>query len=163
MSKFKRVKTVTLPVLKLVPGKLRYLKILSPITIGKAIDDKKEPAHICTAVDLESYEIGIVVCPLIMRKELSENYAGDGYVNKCFEIVVTRAPGKAYNHVTLIEVAEPDEFEANYEAARTAATSQMAGDVAANAAVAGAPAGDTFDEMGQPVAATEAPARRGRR
>jgi hypothetical protein len=158
MSKFKRVAVVTLPVLKLKPNQTRYLKILGAIRVGKQIDDKKEPAHICNAVDLETYEMGIVVCPFLMRNELNAAYPGDKYVGKCFEVTVTRQPGKAYNHVTLIEVAEPEDFEQAAEAARISRRADEAANIAAVAADVGAAV--TVDELGNVVPDAPANSRR---
>lgn len=109
--KFKKVRQVTLQVLKLTKNQARYIGILSPIFSGKKIDDQKEAAQLVKAVDLETGEMGLVICPKIMQSELNANYPGESYVRKCFEIVVTPVPGARYNNVALCEVAEPDDFK----------------------------------------------------
>ena len=158
MSQFKRLKVVTLPVLKLAPNKTRYIKILSPITVGKTIDDKKEPAHICEGLDLQSLDMGIVVCPIVLRNELQTNYPAEKYVGRSFEITVSRAPGKSYNHVTLIEVAEPDDLAEQIAAKEAGQAAMLAGDAAANAQAAS----ETFDEGGSSIDAPVTSRRRGR-
>ena len=106
----KVLKNVTLPVLKLkAAGNARYFKITGPMHLGKKIDDQKEAATICTAIDCASGEVGQIVCPTVMQKELNENYPKDAYVGKFFELVLTRVPEKKYNIVTLTEIADPTE------------------------------------------------------
>lgn len=104
----KVLKNVTLPVLKLkADGNPRYFKITGPMHLGKKIDDQKEAATLCTAIDCDTGEVGQIVCPTVMQKELRENYEKDGYVGKFFEVVLTRVPEKKYNIVTLTEIADP--------------------------------------------------------
>jgi hypothetical protein len=104
----KVIKNVTLPVLKLkADGLARYFKITGPMHLGKKIDDQKEAATICTAIDCETGEVGQIVCPTVMQKELRESYQGESYVGKFFEVVLTRVPEKKYNIVTLTEIADP--------------------------------------------------------
>lgn len=110
MATFKRLRSVTLPVLKLEKGKPRYLYILGAMHAGKKIDDQKEAATLIHAVDMETGEEGTVICPAIMVKELTENYPNAGYVGKGFEVVLTRVPEKRYNLVSICEVAPPDDF-----------------------------------------------------
>lgn len=109
-SKFQRVRAVTQSVLKLPTGQSRYLYLIDPMTVGKKIDDKKEPATLCHAVDMETGEEGVIICPMVLQKELNENYPGESYVGKGFEISKTRDPEKKYNHVSISEVAVPDDF-----------------------------------------------------
>lgn len=109
-SKFKRVRAVTLPVLKLEKGKPRYVYMLGALHSGKKIDDQKEAATLIHAVDMETGEEGLIICPAIMVKELQENYPGESYVRKGFEVILTRVPEKRYNLVSLTEVAPPDDF-----------------------------------------------------
>lgn len=109
-SKFKRIRNVTLPVLKLGLGQPRFLYILGPMKEGPKLDDKKEPAILIHAADMETGEEGNVIAPAILRKELTEGYPGDGYVDRGFEVTKTRDPEKKYNHVSIAEVAVPDDF-----------------------------------------------------
>lgn len=110
MATFKKLKQITLPVLKLAKGQARYIFCLGAMYEGKKMDDKKDPATLLHAVDMETGEEGLIICPMIMQKELRESYPNAGYVGKGFELVVTKAEGVKYNHVTLCEVAPPDDF-----------------------------------------------------
>lgn len=106
----KVLKNVTLPVLKLkADGQPRYFHIKGPMHLGKKVDDQKEPATLAQAIDCETGELGVIVCPTVMQKELNESYPGNGYVGKFFELVLTRVPEKSYNIVTLTEIADPTE------------------------------------------------------
>lgn len=116
-DRFKKVKLVTLPVLKLRKDHARYLAILTPMRLGKKLDDKREAATICEALDMETGELGVLVIPTIMQKELTAGYPNDGYLRKGFEIVTSmdkdEGDGKAkkYNHVSLVEVAIPEDIK----------------------------------------------------
>ena len=106
----KVLRNVTLPVLKLkADGNPRYFKLTGPMHVGKKIDDQKEAATICNAIDCASGEVGQIVCPTIFQKELDEQYAKDAYVGKFFEVILTRVPEKNYNIVSLTEIADPTE------------------------------------------------------
>ena len=108
---FQRKKAVTLPVLKMTPGKPRWIAILSPMALGKKVDDQKEPAMLVRAVDMVTGEEGQFVCPKVLQNELQEAY-GEGYVGRGFEITYTRVPEKKYNLVSIIEVTVPDNIQA---------------------------------------------------
>ena len=43
-GKFKKVKAVVRPVLKLTPGVEVYFKVTGPLHLGRKVDDNKEPA-----------------------------------------------------------------------------------------------------------------------
>ena len=112
MATFKKIRQVTLPVLKLEKGVPRYLFILSPMYVGDKLEEQKDAATLVHSVDMETGEEGLVICPSVMQSELLKNYPDDSYVRKGFEIVVTRGPaGKNYNLVTISEVAPPDDFD----------------------------------------------------
>lgn len=110
MSQFKKLRAVTLPVLKMKKNEERFFLILAAMFEGKKIDDQKGPATLTRAVDLESGEYGVLICPTVMSKELSENYPNGGYVGKAFSVVLSNVPEKRYNIVTLSEVALPDDM-----------------------------------------------------
>lgn len=113
-TKFVRVRTITQSVLKLKPGQPRFFFLLAPMYVGKKIEATKDAATLVHAVDMETGEEGLVIVTAIMKKELTENYPGDSYVRKGFEFCITRAADPAagikYNHVSLSEVAPPDDF-----------------------------------------------------
>ena len=110
-SKFTKLRSVTLGVLKLAKGEPRYIYIASPLYVGKKMkNDQKNPAILCKAVDLETGELGLIIAPAVMCSELTSAYPGDSYVGKCFELVVTRVPEQRYNMVQISEIAMPDDF-----------------------------------------------------
>ena len=107
-SKFKKVRNVTIPLIKIENDELRYFFFKGAMHEGKKIDEK-DPAILAHVIDLESGQEGQIICPTILVKELNENYGGNSYVGKSFEIVKTRVPEKRYNIVTITEVATPEE------------------------------------------------------
>ena len=119
---FKKLRAITLPVLKIEKGVARYFKFLGPMHAGKKIDDQKDAATLLHSVDLETGEEGLVIAPSIMVTELYAAYPKDSYVGKCFEIILTRVPEKRYNIVSITEVAEPEKpNEADQAATKAAA------------------------------------------
>lgn len=116
--KFQRVRSVTLPVLKLEKGQTRYIAVLSAMHKGKKIDDQKEAATIIRAVDMTTGEEGQIIVPTVMEKELIENYPGESYVGRGFEVTLTRVPEKRYNIVSLAEVSIPEEMESTIDKMR---------------------------------------------
>lgn len=123
-SKFARVRAVTLAVLKLDAkgGTPRYILALGPMRESESVDKDKGPATVMHALDMETGEEGIVICPTVLRQELNKVYPGEGYVGKGFEIVLTRVPDKRYNIPTITEVAVPEESEAIAKGIREAAS-----------------------------------------
>lgn len=117
-SKFTKLRTVTLGVLKLRPNQPRIVFIGTPMYQAKKIDAKKEAAIIVRGLDLESGEEGIIMCSAVMRSELFDQYGATGYVGKVFEVVVTKGADRsgdnpvAYNHVSITELGAPDDFKA---------------------------------------------------
>jgi hypothetical protein len=112
MAQFKKIKSVTLNVLKLEKGKPRYVFLLGPMFEGEKVGkDNKGPATLVHAVDMETGEEGLVICPTVMQNELIKNYPGESYAGKGFELVVTRDAEKGYNHVAMSEVAPPDDWQ----------------------------------------------------
>jgi hypothetical protein len=105
---FKKIRAVTMPVLKIKKGVEYFLKLTTPMALGKEIKGSNMgPATVCQAVNLETAELGQVICPYVLVKELHEAYPGDAYVGKCFSLVLTPVPGKRYNAVQLSEVGDP--------------------------------------------------------
>ena len=123
-SKFARVRSVTAQVLKLREGQPRFLMLLSPMFVGKKLDDKKDPATCVHAVDMETGEEGILLCSAVMRSELIDAYGATGYERKGFEICCTRRAGGdvKFNHISISEVSVPDDFEAPKSVALPAGT-----------------------------------------
>lgn len=112
---FKVKKNVTLPVHKLKPGEERYFLFTSPMHIGKdtgqVMNGKKmEPATIADVIDLQTGELGVLICATVMHKEISEQYPGDSYIGKAFAITMTKVPEKKYNLYSILEI-EKDEAQ----------------------------------------------------
>lgn len=103
---FRAVRHVTLPVFsfKGTRGQPRYYRIDAPMYLGKKFDDQKEAAHLLRVTDLLTGQLGLIVVPTVMRKELLASYPNDSYVGKSFELRVWRMAGARYNHVGIVEV-----------------------------------------------------------
>jgi hypothetical protein len=105
-------KVLTLPMLKLVKDMPVYVKITEKFFIGKAIDDKKEPATIANVVCLDTKEGAQIIVPSVLKSTLTEAYPDDGYVGKCFMITKTSAAGdagKAYAKFSISELEDDTE------------------------------------------------------
>ena len=129
--KFARIRTVTLPVLKLDPKAPRYLMFIGPMHVGEAIkagEGKKqmEPATVAHAIDMETGEEGQLICSAMIKSQLERTYPGETYVGRGFELVSTKVPDKRYNIVTIAEVAVPEEIEAAAVAIRKASAGAKA-------------------------------------
>jgi hypothetical protein len=131
-SKYKVLRAVTHAVLKLANGQPRAFYLIAPMYVGKEIaaaagQQARAPATLVHAVDIETGEEGVVICPMVMQKELNEAYPGETYVGRCFEILKTRDMEKKYNHVGITEIAPPDEFTPPASAAALAAAAPTGG------------------------------------
>ena len=112
--KFKVKKHVTLPLLKIKPNGLpAFVRFEGAMFLGKKIetgseaDKKKEPATLAHVVNLETGEEMQIICPMMLRTQLTEAYPSDAYVGHCFAVRITRDPEKKYNHVSITEI-EPE-------------------------------------------------------
>jgi hypothetical protein len=109
-GKFKRTKAVTLPILKMEDEVTRYLKFNDKMYVGKeqkAAPGKKqmEPATLVAATDVETGEQGLVIVNAVLKGILEEQYVGDDYVGKAFEITRhAKADGKRYNTFSVFEI-----------------------------------------------------------
>lgn len=109
--KFKRLKAVVRPQLKLMAGVEVHVKIVGPMHLGKQLKDDKEPATLVDIVNLDTGEEMQIILPKIVREVLAEQYPSDKYIGKCFALELMRVPEKRYNLVkTLVEI-EPDEAQ----------------------------------------------------
>ena len=107
--RFTRTRVVAIPLFKLAPGApARFFMFEGAMFEGKKVDDKKEPATLMPVTDLESGEIGQIIIGAVLRELLHEQYPGDAYVGKRFELKVRRDADKKYNTYDLFEVAEAE-------------------------------------------------------
>jgi hypothetical protein len=112
MAVFKKIRSVTRNLIKMENNREYYFKIQAPMHLGKQIDDKKEPATLLNVIDLETGEEGQIIVGSVLRDVFIENYPGDSYVDRCFEVVKFRDAAQKYNTYNLSEVADPrEEFE----------------------------------------------------
>ena len=105
----KVLKAVSLAVLRLVPGNVYHIKIVTPIKTGEKLDDKKEPAEICEVIDMETGEHRTLVTSTVLRKELLKQYPDNSYVGLFFQLSMSRRENKNYNDVTLVQIEDPTE------------------------------------------------------
>lgn len=106
---FKKIKSVTLPVLKLTEAQPRYVKIMQAMYEGRKMDDKKEPATLAECVDLETGENGLIIFATVLRTELNAAYPDGSYVGKCFEFVNEgkKKADQKYNNYRVTQIEEP--------------------------------------------------------
>lgn len=110
MATFKKVKNVTLPLIKLENKTAYYLRFDGAMHQGKTVDDKKEPPIMAEVTNMETGEQGQIIMGQVLRENLNEVYPGDGYVGKIFEIVKTAPEGaRKYSLWNIAEVEASDE------------------------------------------------------
>lgn len=113
---FKIKKRVTLPLFKIVPNQELYIRCESAMFIGKEITEKdpkakkKEPATLMQVTDLQTGELGQIICGAVLKGILNDEYPNDAYKGKCFAIEMHKIAGKDYNGYTVTEI-EADEAD----------------------------------------------------
>jgi len=106
----KVVRQVTLPLIKKADGVPLYVKFDSAIFTGKEIKGtgekaKMEPARLANVTNLETGELGQIICNKVLEGTLTEEYPDNGYVNKGFAITQHgKASGKRYHTYTIAEI-----------------------------------------------------------
>lgn len=108
---FEKVRAVTLPLFKIVPNAIIYVRSDSPMFIGKELKEskgnaekKKEPATLMKVTNLMTGEQGQIICGTVLRDIFNDEYPTDSYVGKCFSIEMHKVPGKDYNGYSVSEV-----------------------------------------------------------
>jgi hypothetical protein len=107
---FKKKKTVTVPVLKLVVNAPAYVRVEQAMEVSKTAPMKKggkemEPATIMHCTDLNSDDECIVIVGTALKGILNDTYPDKSYVGKCFEITSAGPKGdKKYNTYTVHEI-----------------------------------------------------------
>lgn len=109
----KRVKNLTVPVLKLVLDEARYVKFTGVMHLGKEQKEKegeakKEPATLANIINLEDGAECQLIISAVVKSVLTDEYPNNSYVGKCFEITKRgRSPGKQYNAFDVVEIEDP--------------------------------------------------------
>lgn len=108
--KFKVIKRVVVPVLKLIAGTPRFFQIAEPIQTREKEEknDKGEVVKgtidICRVTDLETGEMGEFVVGNVLRDDLNDAYPNAGYVGKSFRFLKKDVPGKRYKTYEIDEI-----------------------------------------------------------
>jgi len=104
--RFKKIKAVTRPQLKLTAGIEYHIKFEAPVHQGERLQDDRDAAFLANVVNLDTGEEMQIVCPSVFRKELDRTYPGESYVGKCFAFELMRVPEKRYNMLkSFIEIS----------------------------------------------------------
>jgi hypothetical protein len=115
--KLKKVKAVTLPVLKLQPGAPAIVRFESAMRVSDQIETAKggdrakamEPATVAHVVDMQTGEEAIIIVGKVLKGELDKAYPSNSYVGKTFEIINKGKLGdKKYNAYSVTEVEIED-------------------------------------------------------
>jgi hypothetical protein len=115
--KFKKVRDVTLPAIKLELDHLYYLRFDTAFVSKepKAVADKPREAPMQTALvtNMESGDRGQLIAGEILFNEIVGAYPGEAYVGRIFEIVKEdpKVPGKRYKLYRVTEVSMELESE----------------------------------------------------
>ena len=113
MSQFKRVKNLTLDILKFVEGEPRHVKITAAMHVGKeqkpdAEGKKHEPAILASCINLDDGAECQIIVSAVVRSTINDEYPNDGYVGKCFAITKkARVAGKQYFPYGVEEIEDP--------------------------------------------------------
>lgn len=110
---YKRLKNLTVDILKFVELQPRQVKITGPIHLGKAQKAEegksaKAPAHLAPCINLEDGAECQIIVAAVVLSVLNDEYPNESYVGKCFEIVKKeRIEGKAYFPYGVAEIEDP--------------------------------------------------------
>lgn len=109
-SKYKVLRNVTMPSVKLEMETPYYLKATGAYFTGRAQKAGKngevmEPATVLPVVNIETGEVGQLILGSVLKGLLDEAYPAEGYVGKAFRIVKhEKRPGKRYFTYSLDEI-----------------------------------------------------------
>ena len=110
-GKYQRTRSVTLPQLKLTDETPVYVRFMQPMFVSKVIqkakpgEAPKDPATVVMVTNIETGELMQLIVGAALKGILTEEYAGDAYVDKNFEIVKhEKAPGRRYNTYSVYEI-----------------------------------------------------------
>ena len=112
---FKKAKSVTVPVLKLMPDVPVYIRAEQKMEMSKQIATKKvgdkpmDPATIMHVTDLDSDNENILIVGKVLEGVINDTYPDHSYVGKCFEIINHGKRGdKKYNTYSVTEIELED-------------------------------------------------------
>ena len=114
--KFKKIRSVTVPVIKMMPGKPVYLRFEGKMEISKQVNQKKvgdepmKPATILHCVNLQNDSECILIVGAMLKSVIDEAYPNATYVGKNFELMNHGKLGdRKYNAYSLNEVEISEE------------------------------------------------------
>lgn len=108
--KFKKTKTVTVPVLKLMPGAPAYVRFEQAMEKSKQMAQKvgekpMDPATIMHCTDLNTDDECLLIVGKVFEGVINDTYPNNSYVGKCFEVINRGKLGdKKYNAYSLTEI-----------------------------------------------------------
>ena len=107
---FKVKRNITLPLIKPAIDTPVYIKIASPMFVGKAIqkagDGKNmEPATLVNCVNLETGEEAQIIVPAVLKGIFEDEFPDEAYVGKAFQITKhAKVSGKQYHNFSVAEL-----------------------------------------------------------
>jgi len=108
---FTKKKTVTVPILKLMPDQPVYIRVESQMEISKQVagakveGKKMEPATIMFCTNLDSDTECLLIVGTMLKSVIEESYPNQAYVGLCFEVTNHGKRGdKKYNAYSLVEI-----------------------------------------------------------
>lgn len=107
--KFTVKSIITIPLLKPAIDVPFYVRLDTPVILGKKIDDTMEAAHLCNVTNLETGEQNQLIIPSVLLSLLHETYEKDGYVGRSFMLTKHAKPsGKKYHPFSMAEIEVED-------------------------------------------------------
>lgn len=130
--KYKKVKSVTVALIKMSENKEYVFKLTGPIAVGKELKNgpkgedghARKAAELVPVTDMETGEEGQIIVGTTLKSELEEAYPGESYIGRVFEIVKHNlregVGGSRYRTYSVTEVSiEEGDIEEAREAAAT--------------------------------------------
>jgi hypothetical protein len=108
---FTKKKTVTVPILKLMPDQPVYIRAESAMELSKQVAGAKiagqsmEPATILFCTNLDSDTECLLIVGTMLKSVIEESYPNQTYVGLCFEVTNHGRRGdRKYNAYSLTEI-----------------------------------------------------------
>lgn len=108
IPQFRKTKLVTVPVMKIVFETPYYVRLDSLFYLGKEIKESgkvsKKPATLVNVTNMETGELGIIVCNEVLKSTIDDGYPDNSYQGKIFEIIKhQQKEGKDYCTFSIAE------------------------------------------------------------